>query len=74
VRREQFNELMRAEYGPKELFDLAKFESTYPDGTRERGDKSHFALVPDYTDDGGHLNARGREVICVQWLDFLSSL
>lgn len=74
VKREEFTNLMRLEYGPEELFDLAKFESTYPDGTRERGDKSLFALVPGYTDDGGHLNARGREVIVVQWLDFLSSL
>jgi hypothetical protein len=74
VKREQFNQLMRLEYKPGELFDLAKFESTYADGTRESGDKSRFALVPAYTDDGGHLNPRGREVIVVQWLDFLSSL
>jgi hypothetical protein len=73
VSRERFNDLMRAEYGPKELFDLAKIESTYPDGKRERGDKSKFSLVPEYTRDGGHLNVKGREVIGVQLLDFLST-
>lgn len=72
--RERFSQLMRSEFPARELFDLGRIESTYPDGSRAKGDKSTFALVPDYTDDGGHLNAKGREMVAVQLLDFLGNL
>ncbi len=62
-RREAFNALLReATEGKEPLFDLARIESTRPDGAREEHvweGKSIPALAPDYTDDGGHLNALG---------------
>jgi hypothetical protein len=64
ARREEFNALMRKAYqGLEPLFDLAREESTGPDGSIEavtwKG-KSVPALHPAYTDDGGHLNQEGR--------------
>lgn len=67
VKRNQYNDLMRAEYQGKEpLFDLAALESTRPDGQRAsfvQGDTTYFALAPEYTYDGGHLNERGRRYV-----------
>jgi hypothetical protein len=64
ARREEFNDLLRREYGGKApLFDLARVESTRADGTAETSSwngREVRALVPAYTDDGGHLNAEGR--------------
>lgn len=61
---EEFNTLMRAEYRmPGELIDLAWAVSNCTDGTvragvTEAGDP-YLAICPEYTDDGGHLNAVG---------------
>ncbi|HJQ19122.1 MAG TPA: SGNH/GDSL hydrolase family protein [Gemmatimonadaceae bacterium] len=78
AKRNEFNRLMRAAYGGKEpLFDLAAIESTRPDGSRSfepRGRDTVFTLAPDYTDDGGHLNARGRRLAATQLLQLLASL
>lgn len=77
-RNNEFNDLMRAEYAGKEpLFDLARFETMRPDGSLEtftyRG-RTYEALVPAYTDDGGHLNKMGRQRIAEQLLIFLAEL
>jgi len=70
-----YNRLVLDKYGDKALiFGLAKAESTYPDGTREtfeKDGKTFYALVPDYTDDGSHLNIFGRKIIAEQFLLFL---
>jgi hypothetical protein len=75
-KRNLFNEMVRKEYEGKEpIFDIAKVESTYPDGKREiykSGGKSYFAMVPAYTDDGGHLNALGRKVVAENLLVLLA--
>lgn len=64
ARREEFNDLLRREYaGKAPFFDLARVESTRPDGKEETAawnGRQVRALVPEYTDDGGHLNERGR--------------
>ena len=65
-RRETFNDRLRAEYcGRLPVFDLAALES-HASGTR--------ALRPDYTDDGGHLNPRGREAVATALLEMLAAL
>ena len=73
-----YNQKLREEYSGKEpLFDLALFESTYPDGTRaqyQKDNKILFELVQYYTDDGGHLNKPGRKFIAEQLLIFLAQL
>lgn len=60
----EFNQLLRSHYqGKKPIFDLAAVESTYPDGRRNGfnyKDKMCFSLIPEYTNDGGHLDELGR--------------
>ena len=68
--REQFNKIMRTHYTGKEpLFDLARLESSAP-GQEE----TKPALLPIYTEDGGHLNNLGSKVIAEKLLEFLVSL
>ena len=54
ARRNRYNQLLRAEYEAREpVFDLARFESTHADGTREfflRGQDTVFTLAPELTD------------------------
>ncbi len=62
LRREEFNTLLRRASPAETIFDLAAVESTHPDGTREQFEvdgQRGYALVPGYTDDGGHLNETG---------------
>jgi hypothetical protein len=78
AKRNQFNALLRQTYRSREpLFDLAALESTLADGTRSfaaRGADTVYTLATEYTDDGGHLNARGRRHVAVSFLDLLASL
>ena len=78
IKRNKFNRLVVAEYKNKEpVFDLAKLESTYPDGSQEtftESGKTYYSLIPAYTDDGGHLNETGRKIIAEQLLLFLINL
>lgn len=78
IKRNEYNDLIRKNYGGKEpVFDLAAVESTHPDGTKETfnaGGKRYYALAPEYTEDGGHLNTLGRKVVAEQVLLFLAGL
>jgi hypothetical protein len=78
ILRNEYNQKLRKEYNKSgALFDLAKVESTYPDGRRstfEKNGKSYYCLVPDYTDDGGHLNEIGRKMVAEQFLILLAEL
>lgn len=74
LRREEYNTLLRRAYrGREPIFDLARVESTAPDGSTASvnwSGSSAPVMVAAYTDDGGHLNARGkllaaRELIAV---------
>jgi hypothetical protein len=76
--RIQYNRLLLAEYGGKDaVFDLARLEATRADGSLEaygfQGD-TVWNLVPDFTDDGAHLNTVGRRRVAEQLLVFLASL
>ena len=68
----QFNNLLVNEYqGNAPIFNIAKIESTNPDGTRSTfnvNGKTYYALVPDYTNDGGHLNEIGRKRVASELL------
>lgn len=76
--REQYNALLRQEYGKREpIYDIALAESTAPDGQRSMfvlDGKPYAALFPGYTTDGGHLNELGRKVAAEQFLIALSGL
>lgn len=78
VRREEYNALLRQAYRGKEpFFDLARVESTAPDGRVETVEwKSGRvpALVPAYTEDGGHLNEEGRTRAARELLSVLASI
>ena len=72
AKRHEYNELLRAEYGGRQpVFDLAAIESTRADGSRmtfSTNGKPAFALAPEYTYDGGHLNEAGRRYVAEQFL------
>ena len=61
VVRQRYNKLLRKTYGSS-VFDLARVESTRPDGSRVTGrhhGKRYYALFRGYALDEGHLNGRG---------------
>ena len=76
--RHRLNEMLVRDFGRSgRLFDIAAWESTYPDGrthTVSRDGISVPALVPEYTDDGGHLNELGRRWVSQKLLLFLAGL
>jgi hypothetical protein len=76
AKRQQYNEMLRAEYGGKRpLFDLAAIESTRGDGSRvtfTHDGRMAFALAPEYTYDGGHLNEAGRRYVAAKFLTLLA--
>jgi len=72
AKREAYSAKLRAAYGA-DVFDLALFESTRPDGTREMVG-SVPALVPAYTSDSGHLNATGQARVVPEFVKFLANL
>ena len=78
AKRNQFNDLLRHTYADAEpIFDLAEVESTHRDGSRcffMRGTEKIYALAPELTIDGGHLNEEGGRVAAERLLETLSSL
>ncbi len=78
ARREELNALIRGAYmGREPLLDIARIEATRPDGTTELypvDGKPVPALVPAYTDDGGHLNRLGRRRVARELVRIVASL
>ena len=76
--RYKLNELLRQKYGTGgRFFDIARFESTLPDGSRStysEDGKTYYALVNDYSYDGGHLNEAGRKIVAEQLLLLLANM
>ncbi len=76
--RERFNRLLREAYGGREaVFDLARVESTRPDGSREtfrHAGETWPALVPAYSHDGRHLDQNGRRWVAASLLATLGEL
>ena len=72
MKRNEYNELLIKEYQEKDpILDIAKVESSYPDGKRNSFSmygKTYFSLIPEYTNDGGHLNEIGRKKVAEQFL------
>jgi len=73
--RNKLNQLIKKEYqGKQPVFDIADIEATRPDGTKKsftyKGD-TYLSLVPEYTNDGAHLNETGRKVVAQKLLKFL---
>ena len=78
IKRHEFNEMLRKKYHEKDpIFDIAQIESTYPDGSRasfEHQGKTYYSLATEYTDDGGHLNRLGKEVVAKHFMLHLLNL
>jgi hypothetical protein len=78
IKRNQFNAMLIKEFGGKDpLFDLAKVESTLPNGKRSAftaSNETYYSLAPEYTDDGGHLNEKGSRTAARELLLFLANL
>jgi len=78
INRNRFNRLLLEHYGNDSVFDLAASESTdsagrrcsfsYKDGSR------YSSLLAAYTDDGGHLNHRGRIKVAGDFIHFMAAL
>jgi len=61
--RGRFNEALRKRFHGEPMLDLARLESVRPDGSEATvvvQDASWPALAKEYSEDGAHLNARGR--------------
>ncbi|MEN8141567.1 MAG: hypothetical protein ABFR97_10130 [Thermodesulfobacteriota bacterium] len=75
IARAQFNDLLQETFPGEPIFDLARLESTYPDGTRSsytfKG-KTYYSLAPEYTNDGGHLNRLGQRLVASEFAIFLA--
>jgi len=78
IRKNEFNDLLRHYYDGKEpVFDIAYFESTYPDKERStfiKNGEKYYDLVPEYTYDDGHLNEIGRKWVAEKLLVFLANM
>ena len=78
VKRNEFNAMLRRAFAAKEpFFDLAKLESIFPDGSQSAFTKDgniYASLVPDYTNDGGHLNEKGRRIVAEHLQVYLAQL
>jgi hypothetical protein len=78
VARERMSALFRREYAGHHLYDIAKIESTKPDGTRVSGsydNQGYFALYDAYTVGDGlavHLNAGGSMIAATAFLDAIA--
>jgi hypothetical protein len=74
-RRNEYNGLIRTRYAGPQLLDIAKIESTYPNGRTSAfgpADQRVATLAPIYTTDGGHLNALGQQQVAVAFAHTLA--
>lgn len=77
ISRTRFNNLLRETYPEGDVFDLARIESTRQDGTRTEfiyKGGTYPSLVPEYTNDGGHLNFLGGRIAATELVIFLNKL
>ena len=75
AKRQQFNELLRQANTDRPLIDLARLESTAEDGSSRTvsfANQTVETLASEYTDDGAHLNDRGRRHVAPAFLQALS--
>ncbi len=76
AQRNRFNEMLRARFRGS-LFDLAAVESRIDDtkkATFRKDGRAYDMLYRGYTDDGGHLNPAGRQIVAIELLTVLADL
>lgn len=78
IKRNQYNEMLMNRYKNTDpVFDLAGIESINPSGKIESFNyhgKNYVVLAKENTDDGGHLNKRGRDVVASELLKVLAGI
>jgi len=77
IKRNKFNQLLRKTFPQDPIFDIARIESTYPDGRRESftvDGETYYRMAPDYTTDGGHLNPLGQRRVAAAMVELLAGL
>ena len=77
IKRNEYNELLKREYGGIDtIFDIAAIEATAPDGEETiftvKG-KKYYSMYPKYSNDGGHLNKQGKQIVAERLLVFLAT-
>ncbi|MEJ2620704.1 MAG: hypothetical protein P8163_10690 [Candidatus Thiodiazotropha sp.] len=75
--RNQYNRLLIETYGQRQLVDIAAAESTHSSGHRESfnmGGQINFALLEDYSSDGGHLNEQGQRRVAQSFIHDLAQI
>lgn len=76
--RNRYNQLLLQAYeGREPVFDIARLESTLPDGGRtffRSGADTVFVLAEEHTNDGGHLTPAARRMVAEQFLIMLARL
>jgi hypothetical protein len=76
AKRAEFNRLLAQHYAGRTIFDVARAESTKPDGTRNEFDwngATAYSMVDAYSSDGGHLNPLGERVLAGQFIHTLAA-
>jgi hypothetical protein len=77
IRRNEYNELLRNTFEKDKIFDLARAESTYPDGSRNLfkwDSKKYEHLIGEYASDGRHLNEKGSRWVASEMIKALSGV
>lgn len=76
MRRNEFNALLLEKYAGEPVFDIARAESTLPDGGRasfRHGGRTFYTMAPEYTYDGGHLNDEGKSRLASEFARVLAA-
>lgn len=76
AQRNRFNEMLRGRFRDS-LFDLAAVESRIDDtrkATFRKDGREYEMLYRGYTDDGGHLDREGRQIVAIELLTALANL
>jgi len=74
VKRNEYNYLLQNYYPKEKVFDLAGAQSTYPNGDQEFftfNGKKYYSLIKEYTNDGGHLNVLGSNLVAKELINVL---
>ena len=78
MKRYEFNELIRKAYAKSGLLvDIARVESTLPDGRRSTytvNNRTYYHLYSGYSDDRGHLNTVGKLWAAESLLNILDNI
>ncbi|MCP4748625.1 MAG: hypothetical protein GY874_21185 [Desulfobacteraceae bacterium] len=72
IKRNEYNNMLLSKYkNTRQFVDIAKIESTYDNGKREKfkaNGKQYYSMIKEYTYDRGHLNEISRQKVANELL------